>query len=425
MREKAFVQDLVAGMKAASKTKARYLGAEFEHFLVDKKTLRSFSYGEPGGQRDILWRLAESGWEIISQEEGNPLGVQKNGDTVTLEPGGQVEISLRPLESVKDIHEAYVSVISDIQAHFKENQALASIGYHPVTRIEDLTLLPKKRYHMMYDYFKGNGRYCHHMMKGTASTQVSIDYTSEEDFIKKFRVAHFLSPVIASIFDATPIFEGNVYPGENCRMAIWNETDIKRSKLIPTALDRLFSFEDYAMYILALPPILVLNKGDIHFTDSTILRDLLAQFELSQKDLEHILTMVFPDVRLKQYIEIRMADALPYPYNMAVIAMIEALFYHEAALDTLYERSLKYTDAWVKGHYVRLTRVPLIEDCEFEALKEDVFALALQHCCEEAKPFLTQMYALYKEEKSMTLKLKRLYDNDMDAFRQMVLVKGD
>jgi glutamate--cysteine ligase len=352
----AFKRYLLSFFKQNSKEVCEKIGVELEHFLINQVTMSSYQYDEPGGQHALLKKLVHRGWRVLTEERGKLLGVAKDYHTITLEPGGQVEISLHTAKTVSEINKIYQSVLGEIKPLLVENQVLISTGYHPKTKIKELPLLPKARYQMMYDYFSDRGIYSHNMMKGTASTQVSIDYHDEADFIKKFRVANFLSPFIARIFDATPIFEGEIYKGDNCRIMVWENTDIERSKLIEGSLDKTFNFEDYADYLLRVPPILVKIKGETVFTKDEKLVDLLERFDFNESDYEHLTSMVFPDVRVKKFIEIRMADALPYPYNMAVPALIKGIFYNQANLNKYYEISKAFSDDDIKTLNSQLTK---------------------------------------------------------------------
>lgn len=417
-----YVEKNIAYFLEQSKERAFLLGAEMEHFLINRDTLRSYQYDEPNGQKDIMERLHSSGWNIIGIEDGNILGLEKEGSTVTLEPGGQIEFSLKPLKTVGEIDEEYRAIANEVKAVLRPEQALVSLGYHPKTTISELSLLPKKRYAMMFDYFKEHGRFCHNMMKGTASTQVSIDYLNEEDFIRKFRVANFISPIVANMFDSTPIFEGERYSGRNCRTAIWEETDIKRSKLIPGSLDTRFDFEAYARYLLKIPPILLLSNGVVNYTKNQPLEELLSDYPLTLSDLEHIQTMVFPDARLKKYLEIRMADALPYPYNLGVVALIKALFYVDQNLDELYELSQKYDDAWVRRQNIQVTKRNEPLDSDFVDISEKIMKMALESLGSEERWPLEMLKALRDKEQSMSSYLNRLFNEDRAAFVKSIEV---
>lgn len=417
-----FKQYLLDFFKQNGKAVCDQLGVEFEHFLINQATMSSYRYDEPNGQHELLKKLANRGWRVIIEEKGKLLGVEKDNHTITLEPGGQVEISLHTSKTIGEIDQNYQSVLGEIKSLFVEDQVLVSIGYHPKTKIEELPLLPKARYQMMFDYFADRGLYCYNMMKGSAATQVSIDYQDEADFIKKFRVANFLSPFIARIFDATPIFEGDIYKGDNCRIMIWENTDIERSKLINGSLDKTFNFTDYVDYLLRVPPILAQIKGEAVFTKGEKLVDLLKRYDFNENDYEHFTSMVFPDVRVKKFIEIRMADALPYPYNMAAPALIKGIFYNQVNLNKYYELSKSFSDEDIRTLNSRLTRAiaftykTIDMTASILALLDE--AMAVLETGEAA--YLMPMKALILKDGSMARKLKALYRDRPDEFRSLI-----
>jgi glutamate--cysteine ligase len=420
----AFKQYLLDFFKQNSKEVCEQLGVELEHFLINQVTMSSYQYDEPSGQHELLKKLVNRGWRVIIEEKGKVLAVEKDYHTITLEPGGQVEISLHVAKTIGEIDKDYQSVLGEIKSLLVEDQALVSIGYHPKTKIEELPLLPKARYKMMYDYFADRGLYCYNMMKGTAATQVSIDYHEEADFITKFRVANFLSPFIARIFDATPIFEGEIYEGDNCRIMVWENTDIERSKLIKGSLDKTFNFEDYADFLLRVPPILVQIKGETVFTKGEKLVDLLERFDFNESDYEHLTSMVFPDVRVKKFIEIRMPDALPYPYNMAVPALIKGIFYNQANLNKYYELSKSFSDEDIKTLNSQLTKVIAFN---YKTIEMTTFVLALLDDATAAleaseASYLMPMKALILKDGSMARKLKSLYRDQPGEFISLITV---
>ncbi|WBW99523.1 glutamate--cysteine ligase [Oceanirhabdus sp. W0125-5] len=321
------------------------IGMEVEHFIIKKDTGVSVDYFELNGIRDALKDLHKHGeWEAIFERD-NIVGLKKNGSLITLEPGAQVEISVQPLEKIEDIEREYTDILKEIRNCIeKNNQDIAIIGYHPKSKIDEIHFIPKERYSFMKEYFKDKGKYALNMMKGTASTQISIDYESESDFSKKFRVANFLSPLIYCIFDNSPMFEGEEWKGNSLRIKIWNNCDEDRSGIVEGALDEEFNYESYARYIIERPPIITKINDEYIFTKDKSVKKIFNDSEMNSDEIEHILTMFFPDVRAKKYIEIRMADALPSPYNIAYAAFIKGIFYGDKSLDWLYNESLKYTE---------------------------------------------------------------------------------
>ena len=184
-----------AGEKSSKK-----IGVEFEHFLISKTDLKSFGYNDQSGQKSLMKQLVNNGWQVQYAEGDDIFNAVKASNMVSFEPGGQVEISIKPFESVMDIKKEYLGVKSEIESFLDEDQALISLGYHPESKIEALPLLPKKRYEFMFEALHQRGRRARNMMKGTASTQVSIDFDSEADFVKKFKVANLFSPFFFKIF---------------------------------------------------------------------------------------------------------------------------------------------------------------------------------------------------------------------------------
>lgn len=163
------------------------LGVEFEHFIVDKDSLRAISYYGTNGVEETLKELLSLGWQG-DYEADFLIGLHNNGTTITLEPGSQVELSIRPQATIKDIENEYLSFLKQIIPLLKEkNQILLTLGYQPETKIAEVQFIPKQRYAYMSDYLKKQGKYAHNMMKGTASMQVSVDYASEADFVKNLK----------------------------------------------------------------------------------------------------------------------------------------------------------------------------------------------------------------------------------------------
>lgn len=313
------------------------IGVEFEHFVVYKDTLKTVSYYGENGVAETLHDLEKLGYKG-SYEGEYILGLEKGNKVITLEPGSQFELSIKAQKHIKDIEIEYLDFFKDLVPILEsKNQQIMAVGYHPETKIEEIKLLPKKRYDFMFNYFKTAGTMAHNMMKGTSALQVSLDYSSEEDYLKKFRVTNALSPVVYAMFDNGLYFEGEQYEKHNIRALIWKNCDIDRSGVVPNSLKDDFSFKKYAEYVLNVPPILIAKDGDVESTGKLLVKDVLDVENYSTEELEHLLTMVFPDVRTKRYIEIRMMDSVPYPLNLAAIALWTGLLYDEKTLDKVYE----------------------------------------------------------------------------------------
>lgn len=190
----------------------------------------------------------------------------------------------------------------------------------------------------MYDYFEEyGGQLAHNMMKGSCSLQVAIDYKDEDDFRKKYFVANAISPFLYSIFDNSYIFEGKVYDKHNLRQTIWEQCDKDRTGIYSFSFDDDLSYETYAKKILKTPSIFIERDKKEVFTKDKTFEEVMDQ-DSSTDMIYHALSIVFPDVRVKKYIEVRMPDNIPYPYNFAAIALIKNIFYDEDVLDYVYEK---------------------------------------------------------------------------------------
>jgi glutamate--cysteine ligase len=351
------------------------------------------------------------------------LGLSKDDHYITLEPGGQIEISLKPYKDVGEIRLAYAEILNEIKSFLKDNQEIISLGYHPKTKIESLEILPKLRYHQMFEYFKTSGKFAHNMTKGTASTQVAIDYTSEEDFVKKFRVANFLSPFLYRIFDASPIFEGNLYEKNNLRLSIWDNTDQCRCCIPKNALSKKnYGFKDYSEFILKTPPIFLKVGEEFIFTGQKKLSEIIEENTYKALDLEYILGMVFPDTRLKNYIELRMPDALPYPLSLAVPALIKGIFYNPENLEKYYEMSLKYNGRdYIKFKgFFKESLAFNHKGINSKSMVAELIKDALTSLNANESMELIEIKNIIDRHGSVSNLLKQLYSNNQDKFLSII-----
>lgn len=338
MNYKRQIEEIVKYIKSGEKSVEDFkLGIEFEHFVIDKNTFETISYYGKDGVAETLKDLEKNNW-VATYEGEYILGLTKENKNITLEPGSQFELSLKAEKDIGDIEREYLGFLDEIVPLLEsKGQALIAVGYHPMTKINDIKLLPKKRYDYMFNYFKKRGTHAHNMMKGTAALQVSIDYKDEEDYKKKFRVTNALSPILYSLFENAIIFEGEEYKHHNLRAFIWKNCDTDRSGIAEGALKDDFGYEKYAEYILNRPPIFIIKKGKLEFTDEKLVKEIFNPEDYEIEELEHLLTMFFPDVRTKRYMEIRMMDAVPYPLNFAAMAFWKGILYNDEILNKVYD----------------------------------------------------------------------------------------
>ena len=402
---KKFVDYFKNGIK---QKEDKTLGVELEHFIV-KENMESVDYYEEHGVRYILEKLSPFFDEKV-YKDGNLIGLSKNKSNISLEPASQLEISIGPFIKIADILEEYNYFLLKITPILKElNYKLVYSGYQPKSKVDNLNLIPKKRYEYMLDYFGDVGNHGKNMMKGSASTQVSVDYFSEEDFKNKFRLANIFSPLISLMTDNTFIFEGEEY-NKNCiRVEIWNDVDKDRSMVVKDALNKDFGFEDYAKYILDAPAILIEDEqGNSIYTKDKKIKDIYINREITKKDIEHLISMFFPDVRLKNYVEIRMADCMPVYYALSYAAIIKGIFYNEKTIKYFLDKF-----SFVKDKDVKTAKEEIIQN-GYDAKVYGFYAsdiimemieIAKENLHEEEKESVDLFYQLAKNK--LTLKMKK------------------
>lgn len=318
------------------------LGTEMEFFVINNESGEAVTYFEDNGINDILKALAEKGWQVCERHEEHILCLLKNGDEINLEPGAQIEFSFSPRHSIEEFENGFLEICRDLLPILEKfDYSLFSLGYQPVTAIDSIPILPKKRYDHMYRYFSEQGKYAHNMMKGTASLQVSLDYKSEKDFSRKFLAAYWLMPIIYAVLDNSPFFEGDRADSWGIRSQIWANCDKDRSGLLPNKFMKAgVEFRDYAEFIINMPAIF--NPYNIEqYVGEKPFFEILKSGSMSEKIIEHILSMSFTDIRAKKYLEIRMADTLPFPQALGYIALLKGLLYEEDNLKKLESFAVK------------------------------------------------------------------------------------
>ncbi|MCK8823733.1 glutamate--cysteine ligase [Fuchsiella alkaliacetigena] len=332
------LQSFVDYFKSSEKNRAEEaIGVEVEHFIVWATDLQAVNYSESEGIAAILQRLLEQGWQ--GQNEGDFLvQLSKEEKIITLEPGGQLEVSINPQQQISDLANIYRSFLADIIPILNANdQLLLTTGCQVESKLEEIEWTPKARYRIMSRYLAKRGKYAHHMMKASAALQVAIDYRSEADFIKKFKIANSLSPIISVLSDNSPFFVGQRYEQHAARTLIWSNCDDERCGVVEEAFSDHFGYQKYAEYILKRRPILLNEGNEFKFTGEQTCREIFANEGMSSANLEHVLTMFFPEVRAKNFIELRMMDTLPPELLWGIVAFWKGLLYDEENLQEVYE----------------------------------------------------------------------------------------
>lgn len=408
---------IVAYIKSGESQKENFkMGLEMEHFVIDKDKLFSYDYFGQKGVGDTLRKLNHMGFEVTNEEEGYILGLRKDDIAVNLEPAGQFELAIDAKKNIKDLDKSYKKIMKEIIPIFEEkNQYLETLGYHPKSKIMDLKIIPKDRYRYMQKYFKEFAeKYALNMMRGTASVQSAIDYYNEEDFKKKFFVANALSAFMYSLYDNAYIFEGEVYEKRNLRQEVWEYCDKNRTGVYDFAFDEDMGYEKYAEKILNTDIIFVNENGkDIYKADTKF--EKIMDEDFSDEMIFHALSIVFPDVRAKKYLEIRMPDAVPYPYNISFPALLKGLFYNEENLNKLREdfKNMTYEtcqklklDASEKGLYAKYEDKTIYEWIKY------FISLSKNALSDEEKSYLICIEKLVDEKETLRDKFEKLYKED-------------
>ncbi len=327
------VDGLVEVLRAAEKPQPLWrVGLEYEWLPVASDTLRPLPY--QGGIARVLAGLCQRGWAPASDQ---PLTALKRGDaTITLEPGGQLELSGAPWPRLADngaeLNE-HVRELCEVSAPL--GVSWLAMGLRPFEVAAQVPLMPKPRYEAMRGYLPQHGRRALDMMFLSASVQASFDFASEADMVAKMRCAMGVSPVVAALAAASPYYAGQWRGHRSERYAIWREVDPDRCGLLPFVWDDDFGYHRYIEWLLQAPMMFLRRQGRYHDVGGMTFRQLLAggvRGEVAtHTDFVNQLAAVFPEVRLKNVIEVRSADAGPPALCMAVAALWKGLLYDEAS----------------------------------------------------------------------------------------------
>jgi len=313
------------------------VGAEFETFAIERATGRAVGYDESGGIRDILQALVDRfDWQPHYRGERLTL-LSRGGATVSLEPGGQVEFSSPPVHHVGELATEVGRFRTEIRSVIDAKRvAVIAAGVTPFARVEDIPPPVRRRHALMAEYLPARCPMAKHMMLATSSTQAAFDYADEADAVRKFAVALTLGPVLNAIWGNSPLCGGEPTGWVSYRGRVWLGMDPDRSGLLSHLLAVGLSFDRWVDYLLDVPLLFVVRDGEYRPAGRSTFRDFLSRgldgrFP-TMADWEVHLTTVFPEVRLKQFLEVRGADANPPPLALAVPAIWKGLLYDAEAL---------------------------------------------------------------------------------------------
>ena len=344
--------DLVAYLSSGCKPREDWrIGTEHEKFGYCQDTLKPLPYDGERSIKAILEGLqARFGWNPIFEGE-HLIGLTLNGANISLEPGGQLELSGAPLEN---IHQT----CDEVNEHLREVQSVADeiggkfigLGFAPHWSHEQMPLMPKGRYKLMDAYMGTVGTTGTQMMRRTCTVQVNLDFASEADMVQKFRVALALQPVATALFANSPFKDGKLNGHKSWRSYIWRHLDPARTGMLPFVFEEGMGFERYVDYALDVPMYFVYRDGKYIDALGMSFRDFL-KGELpalpgekpTLSDWADHLTTIFPEARIKKYMEMRGADGGPWRRLCALPAFWVGMMYDQSALDAAWDIAKDWT----------------------------------------------------------------------------------
>ena len=346
INKKTLVRDLESGCK---EFKLWRIGTEHEKFAYFNKSLKPIKYKDI----QIIFNSLHKkfGWQRIF-EDNKVISLKKSGSSITLEPGGQIELSGEPKKNL-------FQTCLEVNSHQHELNSVSNnldinymgMGFIPKWEIADIEMMPKARYKIMSEYMKKVGSKGLDMMFRTATIQANLDFDSEKDMIKKFRVALSIQPAIIALYANSPFVSGKLTDFLSYRSWVWRNTDEDRCGILPLVFDEGFSFESYVDYLLDVPMYFIRREGKYIDCSGLSFKKFLAgnikklsSETTTMDDWNDHLTVVFPEVRLKKYLELRGADGGPWSSVCALPAFWTGIFYNSESLDETWDIVKKWNN---------------------------------------------------------------------------------
>lgn len=306
------------------------VGVEVEHFLLDHVS------GHPltASQVEDMLEMLRTDYDQAFYEDGRLIALQDAHTLITLEPGSQFEVSFLYTRDMDQLRAWYDQAMAPVMKLVETQGAdVVWSGGLPTVPADEVRRIDKHRYEYMEAWFARTGNRGREMMKATASVHVSIDYADEADFVRKVRAANILHPLLAFLMSNTPDYAGQDNPDILLRDSIWSDTDPARTGIPDGLFDEGFGYQGYADWLEQIPVILMAEGGTYVPEPDLTVGQTGEKYGWNKAHIQHLLSMAFPDVRVKNFIEIRSADSVKPPYITAYAAMIRALFYSRETVD--------------------------------------------------------------------------------------------
>jgi glutamate--cysteine ligase len=410
-------EELEAFFHSAGKPRDRWrVGTEYEKVGINRTTAKAIPYFGRGGVEYILKELSERFNWRPEEQDGHIIALARDNAQITLEPGGQIELSGEPCESIHCTHAEFTQHIRELlEVTEPLDVVFLGLGMQPVSRLEEIEWVPKKRYRIMAPYMPKVGRLGQRMMKQTATVQANIDYSDEKDAMAKFRTGMGLAPIVIAMFANSPICEGQLNGYRSFREHIWTDTDKNRSGLLRFAFLPEVSFAHYLDYALDVPMYFIVRHHDYIDMTGLTFRQFLEHGHKGERatieDWNDHLTTLFPETRIKRYMEVRSADSQPPELMPALPALIKGIFYDSDCLEAAWdlvkgwswdERMQAYLDSHENALAARIRRYSLLDlakelvQIAWEGLRRQK---ALNRQGEDETIYLTPLKALLSQGK--------------------------
>ena len=378
LKKNDLIEYFQSGIKDKNNLK---IGVEHEKFVLSKNNFRQLSYDMKHGIKDILFRFVKNGWKPkYDDEKDTIIALERFGESITLEPGGQIELSGAQL---KNIHQTctettrHLKELKEIGSEF--NFILLGLGVEPTLLLDDFPWMPKQRYEIMKNYMPHVGSLGHHMMKRTCTNQVNLDFYSEEDMKNKYRLMLNLEGIATAIFANSPFDNKKISKYKSLRSHFWHHTDKNRTGLLPFVFNKDFNFEKYVEYALDIPMYFIIR--DHKYIDMTkyTFRNFFENKYKNDKNIEptiddwiNHLSTLFPQVRLKQFLEIRSMDACSWDLICSQPAFWIGLLYNDASFD----KAQELVESWTQEDRTYINKVAPKEGLQAQFKNETILDIA-------------------------------------------------
>lgn len=332
------IDDLIRFFERAEKPRQRWrVGMEHEKLGFLEGTLHPVPYEGPRGIEAVLERFDRFGFEPYREPDGSRVAGVRPGATLSLEPGGQFELSGEAFACAHACKEELLHHVAQARAIGVElGIRWLGIGYRPFGTVDEMPWMPKERYRVMRAYLPTRGKHALDMMLMTATVQANFDWSSEEDMARKMRVAMSVSPLVTAMYANSFLVNGRDSGWTSFRYEVWNHVDPDRCGLLPFVFDEGFGYRRWVEYALDVPMFFIRREGRYipahHLTFRQFLEEGLDGHVANMGDFEDHLTTLFPEVRAKSFIEVRGADACSPSMNAALPALWKGILYDDEAL---------------------------------------------------------------------------------------------